>query len=577
MHANPRVPQDRLRDYSNSFTGLLSLIPAKMYYGEDTSVRFAITHPPLYMAPSLIMPKQDQWKRKKQTKEEARAAKRGKLDPDSELHKNAKEILDERARNKRKAQELEDETEGSEDDIDVSELVNIEKEKPLEGLKKKAQKDESEEEAVEEKEEEVPTATKKLEVEEQSAAVEQTPKKFTPKEQKEARKSAKKQKKEEAKRLKIEAAATATPSKKAATPIEKKEQEKEEKPEVQPSTEVDSDRDENDEMAPIDISGLVTKDDEPSAPSADSENSPRDSPVFDTAPTSGKPDFGEPASAATSMSSAVPPSEKPKYLKIPVDADTQSRLRARLEVKLGQFRQSRKAIDDDGKPIKTRQELIEARRLAELKRKEHKKELRKLAKLEEDKKREETLASARNSPALSSLLAGDDNDKASNHFSFGRLAFTDGTTLSHDASYEKAPGSAKKKGPSDPKTALLKLESQKKRLAALDEEKRKDILEKETWLAARKRAEGEKVVDSESLLKKALKRKEKAKKKSEKEWKDRAEGVTKAIYDRQKKREANLQKRKDDKMAHRQGKNKNKGVQTKSKSRPGFEGGFGRK
>ncbi|KAK4463342.1 ribosomal RNA-processing protein 14 [Cladorrhinum samala] len=538
--------KDRLRDYSNSFTGLLSLIPAKMYYGEDTS---------------------DQWKKKKQTKEEARAAKRGKLDPDSELHKNAKEILDERARNKRKAQELDDASEGSEDDIDVSEFVNIEKEKPLEGLKKKVQKEESEEEeeeAAEKKEEEISPA-------------EQTPKKLTPKEQKEARKSAKKQKKEEAKRLKIEAAAAATPSKKAAAPAEKREQEEEEKPKVQPSTEVDSDRDENDELAPIDISGLVARDDEPSAPSADSENSPRDSPVFDTAPTSGKPDLGEPASAATSMSSAVPPSEKPKYLKIPVDADTQSRLRARLEVKLGQFRQSRKAVDDDGKPIKTRQELIEARRLAELKRKEHKKELRKLAKLEEDKKREETLASARNSPALSSFLASDDNDKASNHFSFGRLSFTDGTTLSHDASYEKAPSSAKKKGPSDPKTALLKLESQKKRLAALDEEKRKDILEKETWLAARKRAEGEKVVDSESLLKKALKRKEKAKKKSEKEWKDRAEGVTKAIHDRQKKREANLQKRKDDKMAHRQGKKKNKGVQTKSKSRPGFEGGFGRK
>ena len=563
------VPQDRLRDYSNSFTGLLSLIPAKMYYGEDTSVCSSSTDSPLYVPPSLIMPqKQDQWKKKKQTKEEARAAKRGKLDPDSELHKNAKEILDERARNKRKAQELDDASEGSEDDIDVSEFVNIEKEKPLEGLKKKVQKEESEEEEEEE------AAEKK---EEEISPAEQTPKKLTPKEQKEARKSAKKQKKEEAKRLKIEAAAAATPSKKAAAPAEKREQEEEEKPKVQPSTEVDSDRDENDELAPIDISGLVARDDEPSAPSADSENSPRDSPVFDTAPTSGKPDLGEPASAATSMSSAVPPSEKPKYLKIPVDADTQSRLRARLEVKLGQFRQSRKAVDDDGKPIKTRQELIEARRLAELKRKEHKKELRKLAKLEEDKKREETLASARNSPALSSFLASDDNDKASNHFSFGRLSFTDGTTLSHDASYEKAPSSAKKKGPSDPKTALLKLESQKKRLAALDEEKRKDILEKETWLAARKRAEGEKVVDSESLLKKALKRKEKAKKKSEKEWKDRAEGVTKAIHDRQKKREANLQKRKDDKMAHRQGKKKNKGVQTKSKSRPGFEGGFGRK
>ncbi|KAK4231968.1 ribosomal RNA-processing protein 14 [Podospora fimiseda] len=547
--------KDRLRDYTNSFNGLLSLIPAKMYYGEDTS---------------------DQWKKKKQTKEEARAAKRGKLDPDSELHKNAKEVLEERARNKRKAQELDadddsDENSGD-DEID---LPDIEKEKPREGLvvrKKVKGEDEESEEADEQEKEEAP-APKKQKVEEEST-VEQTPnKKLSAKEQKEAKKSTKKQKKEEAKRLKMEAAA-AIPSKKAA-PAEKKEEQ--EKPEIKESTEVDNNSDRNDDdMAPIDVSGLVSQEDESSADS----NSARDSPLFDTS-AAPKTDGTEeaPASAATSLSSAVPPSEKPKYLKIPVDAATQAKLRARLDAKLGQFKQQRKAVDPEGKPVKTRTELIEARRIAELKRKEHKKEMRKLAKIEEEKKREETLASARNSPALSSLLAGGDDDKANNHFSFGRLAFNDGTTLSHDASYEKTPGSAKKKGPSDPKTALLKLENQKKRLAALDEEKRKDIEEKETWLAARKRAEGEKVVDNENLLKKALKRKEKAKKKSEKEWKDRAEGVTKAIYDRQKKREANLQKRKDDKMSKKLGgkKKKNSGVQTKSKSRPGFEGGFGRK
>jgi hypothetical protein len=34
--------QDRLREYADSFDGLLSLIPAKLYYGEDTSVRHPI-------------------------------------------------------------------------------------------------------------------------------------------------------------------------------------------------------------------------------------------------------------------------------------------------------------------------------------------------------------------------------------------------------------------------------------------------------------------------------------------------------------------------------------------------------
>jgi hypothetical protein len=31
--------QDRLREHAKSFDGLLSLIPAKVYYGEDTTVR----------------------------------------------------------------------------------------------------------------------------------------------------------------------------------------------------------------------------------------------------------------------------------------------------------------------------------------------------------------------------------------------------------------------------------------------------------------------------------------------------------------------------------------------------------
>lgn len=31
--------QDRLKSHADAFNGLLSLIPAKLYYGEDTSVR----------------------------------------------------------------------------------------------------------------------------------------------------------------------------------------------------------------------------------------------------------------------------------------------------------------------------------------------------------------------------------------------------------------------------------------------------------------------------------------------------------------------------------------------------------
>ncbi|PHH81262.1 hypothetical protein CDD82_1162 [Ophiocordyceps australis] len=78
--------QNRLRDHAKAFDGLLSLIPATKYYPpEDTT---------------------DQWKRKKQTKQEAAAARRCKLDPDSQLNRNAKEVMDERASNKRKLREM---------------------------------------------------------------------------------------------------------------------------------------------------------------------------------------------------------------------------------------------------------------------------------------------------------------------------------------------------------------------------------------------------------------------------------------------------------------------------------------
>ncbi|KAL2268487.1 hypothetical protein VTJ83DRAFT_3333 [Remersonia thermophila] len=542
--------QERLREHAKAFDGLLSLIPAKMYYGEDTS---------------------DQWRKKKQTKDQARAAKRGKLDPDSELNKSAKDVLDERARNKRKLQELEDDDEsqsGSQDDDDDDiEIPGIVKEKPLEGMKKRPKIDEDDEEA--------PKPQKPSQDGEQKPDDEVASKRLKAKEEK---KLAKKEKKEEAKKKKAEAKKAkeeaakdgktegANSSKKTQAKAPKDDEEDaEEAEEAEDQTEESDGSDEADiadDMAPIDVSGLANDEDESSADSAPH------SPIFDTAKTGSV----EPASTTTSISSTVAPSEKPK-IKVPADTTV---LRQRLEAKLAALRAARKADDPEGKPIRTRQDLIEARRAKQAQRKAHKQELRRKAKEEEERKREEALASARNSPGLSPLLKDDNTDPGETHFAFGRLAFSDGTQLSHDLSYEKTPDKvAKKKGPSDPKSALAQLEAKKKRLEAMDADKRKEVLEKEAWLAARRRAEGIKVHDNESLLKKALKRKEKAKKKSEREWKERAEGVKHAIQERQRKREENLRKRREEKLAHRAGKKKNKGVQTKKKNRPGFEGGFG--
>ncbi|KAI5285173.1 hypothetical protein KEM52_002569, partial [Ascosphaera acerosa] len=117
--------------HADAFNGLLSLIPAKYYYGEDNS---------------------DQWQRKKQTKEQAKLAKRAKLDPDSQ--KTAKDVMDENAR-KRKREERDGDGEGersdggsdddgdhdgaaeggpADDDDDTSEIFAPGHEQPREGL-----------------------------------------------------------------------------------------------------------------------------------------------------------------------------------------------------------------------------------------------------------------------------------------------------------------------------------------------------------------------------------------------------------------------------------------------------------
>ncbi|KAJ9165178.1 SURF6-domain-containing protein [Coniochaeta hoffmannii] len=538
--------QDRLREHSKAFDGLLSLIPAKMYYGEDTS---------------------DQWKKKKQTKAEAKAAKRSKLDPDSELNKNAKEVMDERARNKRKLRDMQEADADSEGDDDVSLDLDVEKEKPGEGLKKKAVPEPEPEETASKKPKLAEAENPKEEMsEKQKAKAEKKAAKQKKKDEKEAKKHAKKEAKSDVAEAEVGAEddAAVEPAEDDQPAPAKKDKQRQQKAKevIQKSTESDPAPEQDAEMEQISVPGLVDEDD-----SASTSASTPHSPVFDAAPTTSNPSSVEAASTTTSLASAVAPSEKPKHLKIPTDTTA---LRARLAARIEALRAARKADGADGKPAMTRAELIEERRRKQAQRKAHKKELRLKAKQEEDAKREEALASARNSPGgslMSPMIPI--NDDVETSFSFGRVAFADGTTLSRDLTYEKEAGEKKKK--LDPKSALAKVEAQKRRLAELDEEKRKDILEKEVWLAARRKAEGEKVRDDETLLKKAVKRKEKAKQKSEKEWKERKAGVAKGIHDRQKKREANLQARRDGKGQ----KGKKKSGPTKKKAaRPGFEGSF---
>jgi hypothetical protein len=475
--------------------------------------------------------------------------------------------MDARAKNKRKLRELEQE-EGEDADHDVP--AGIEPEQPGQGLKKrtdepsKKQKRDAQKAADKEEEEKdgedevVPENDAKLSKKEQ--------KKAAKKEKQKEKKAEKKAKKADTplKTDQVEEQETANTVKDDRQGVEKGSKKSPGTPNIpktaQPAPE-EATKDSDETMESIEFSVLQNEDEGASS----SQDSDRQSPTFDAA--SLNTPLADQTSTSTSISSTIPPSEKPKHIKIPADTSV---LRARLAAKIEALRAARKADGPDGKPIRTRQELIESRRIKEAQRKAHKKELRKQARDEEARKREEALAS--NSPSVMSPAV--ELDDMTGNFAFGRVAFGDGTQLSHDLSYVLNNGH--RKGPSDAKTALIKVQNQKKRLEALDEEARKDITDKETWLTARRRIEGEKIRDDETILKKTVKRKEAAKRKSEKAWKERSSGVEKAQRDRQKKREENIRKRREDKQLGKAGKKKGKGGgPSKKKSRPGFEGSLG--
>jgi hypothetical protein len=284
---------------------------------------------------------------------------------------------------------------------------------------------------------------------------------------------------------------------------------------------------------------------------------------------SAKPSASTKSPAQTTAVSGI---ESPKLRLPDIDqAELQERLRKRIE----ELRARRKADGPDGRPARSRQELLDQRRKKEEQRKIHKKELRRAAKEEEAQKREEQLRGS-GSPMSLELFGSRPSPKPQdNNFSFSRVAFDDGTAA--DASLSGLSDPKKRKGPQDPRTALQAAEKKQSRLAGLDAEKRADIAEKDMWLNAKKHAHGERVRDDTSLLKKALKRKEKQKSKSEKEWQERGEAVVKGKEIKQKRRESNLQRRRDDKGSKgSKGKKKpsSSAGKGKKKARPGFEGRF---
>jgi len=277
------------------------------------------------------------------------------------------------------------------------------------------------------------------------------------------------------------------------------------------------------------------------------------------------------ASSSSSTSSVPPPSEPSTQTKGPSHLDQVSRESAqeRLRQRLLALRAARKADGPSGQPARNRAELIEARRKKEAERKAARKAQYQIAKESEERlKAEEQLALLRGGSGSPSIISRKSTPEGERSLTYGRVAWKDGQQL--EGTLSGFLESRKKKGKSDVKTALEAAKKKQARLNGLDEEKRKVIEEKDLWLTAKKRAQGEKVHDNPKLLQKSVKRMDKAKLKSERQWNERKDNVEKSKEAKQKRREANLMKRREEKG----NKSKKKGGKPakKIKKRAGFEG-----
>lgn len=252
-------------------------------------------------------------------------------------------------------------------------------------------------------------------------------------------------------------------------------------------------------------------------------------------------------------------------------------LKERLASKINTLKEKRKAPGTKlGGPAKSREQM-----LLERKRKEEYRQEKLKRKREAEDEGDVSEASDANADDDDD---DDDEEGAENQVLFGNIQFRDGSRMTSDLKNIRAGiAQKKKKGPAnnDVKAHLLRLESKKRKLDQLSPEEKKKQQEQSQWQGLMDQAEGIKVKNDEKLLKKALKRKEKQKLKSDVEWRERKQVVKDTISARAKRREANLKARKDNKG--KKGKNQVKlrkftGTVNKSKGgkdtkkRAGFEG-----
>ncbi|ODV69207.1 SURF6-domain-containing protein [Hyphopichia burtonii NRRL Y-1933] len=219
------------------------------------------------------------------------------------------------------------------------------------------------------------------------------------------------------------------------------------------------------------------------------------------------------------------------------------KLREKLSSKINTLREKRKAPGTkNGGAVKSRDQILEERK--------RKEEIRKQEKLK--RKHEEVEADSESESEDEDEVNNEGNKKPENEDSvlFGNIVFQDGSRVTSDLNRLRDSADKKKmKGPAnrDLKAHLTKLEQKKRKFAQLSPEEQLKQKEKDQWQRVMSQAEGVKLKDDEKLLRKAIKRKEKQKLRSEIEWKDRKQVVKDTVAARAKRREENLKSRKDNK------------------------------
>ena len=258
-------------------------------------------------------------------------------------------------------------------------------------------------------------------------------------------------------------------------------------------------------------------------------------------------------------------------------------LRAKLQAKIQNMRNKRKApgTNVEGAPISREAILLQRKRKLELK---QQRKLQQLENSESDTDDENDL-DVESGPITKKMKKnnkGENDDVNADGVIYQSIMFNDGVRTTSDLQRLRKSNQNKKKGPSkhDYKAQLKILEQRKQKLQSKDELEQIKAIEKNKWQKAMLQAEGVKLKDDEKLIKKAIKRKEAKKRKSAIEWNERKRAVEANKQERAKRREENLKIRKENKGVKRSKqqkmKRKFKGIIT-PKKRAGFEGRLKRK